>query len=62
MSLQALLAAEQARRERALRELPSSFSGSFGATSLNRLVTEGHVVTDLVYHARSVCVWACGEV
>ena len=58
-SLEALLNAEQARREQSIRSLPSSFSGSYSMTSTNRLITEGHVVTSLVYQTNTVVGGVC---
>lgn len=58
-SLEALLNAEQARREQSIRSLPSSFSGSYSMTSTNRLITEGHVVTSLVYQPNTVVGGVC---
>lgn len=60
-SLEALLNAEQARREQSIRSLPSSFSGSYSMTSTNRLITEGHVVTSLVYRPNTVVKGVCGD-
>lgn len=60
-SLEALLNAEQARREQSIRSLPSSFSGSYSMTSTNRLITEGHVVTSLVYQPNTVVGGVCGD-
>ena len=60
-SLEALLNAEQARREQSIRSLPSSFSGSYSMTSTNRLITEGHVVMSLVYQPNTVVGGVCGD-
>lgn len=55
-SLRALLNNEIEKAKHYERQLPSSFSGSYDITSVNKLISQNHRVEDYSYKPRTVII------